>query len=82
MRQSESINDRLSSRRRHVYGFSAVIGLALILVAITVNALHAGGVSQRAEGWQRHTLHVLLATEKLRSSANEARRSRDGIKFG
>lgn len=78
LNQPQALNDRLSSRRRHLFGFSAVIALALMLVGISFNALHAGGARERAQDWQRHTLEVLLATEKLRSAANETLRGERG----
>ncbi|RYD56933.1 MAG: diguanylate cyclase [Sphingomonadales bacterium] len=77
-RKAESRNDHQASRWRHIYGFGAVIALALMLVAITVNALHAGHRQKKAEGWQMHTMQVLLVAERLRSAANEALRGERG----
>ncbi|RYG56998.1 hypothetical protein EON80_28745, partial [bacterium] len=72
------LNDQLSSRRRHIYGFGAVIALALMLVAITVNALQAGQRQRAAEGWQMHTMQVLLVAEQVRSAANAIMRGERG----
>lgn len=77
--KQRNINDVLTSRRRHLYGFTAVIILALLLVAITVNALHAGRAQKQAEGWQLHTMEVMLTAERLRSAANEALRGERGF---
>ncbi|MES2986402.1 MAG: diguanylate cyclase [Pseudomonadota bacterium] len=72
------LNDQLSSRRRHIYGFGAVIALALMLMAITVNALQAGQRQRAAEGWQMHTMQVLLVAEQVRSAANAIMRGERG----
>ena len=73
-----AINDHLSSRRRHLFGFSAVAALALMLVAITLNAVNARATREQAEHWQMHTLEVLLVAEQARSAANEALRGERG----
>lgn len=77
-RKQLSLNDRQASRRRHIYGFSAVIALALMLVAITINAIHAGRMRKTAEGWQMRTMQVLLTAEQVRSAANLALRGERG----
>ncbi|RYD57502.1 MAG: diguanylate cyclase [Sphingomonadales bacterium] len=77
-RITKSQNDHLSSRRRHLYGFGAVVALALMLIAITINAVHAGRVRERAEGWRMHTMEVMLVAEQLRSAANETLRGERG----
>lgn len=74
----KQINDQTSSRRRHVYGFGALIALALMLLAITYNAVRAGQMRTDAEGWQVHTLQVLLTSEELKSAANQALRGERG----
>ncbi|RYE03481.1 MAG: diguanylate cyclase [Sphingomonadales bacterium] len=71
-------DDAQASRRRHVLGFGAVIALALMLVAITANAIYTGQRQKQAEGWHVHTMQVLLVAEQLRSSANEAMRGERG----
>ncbi|RYY26452.1 MAG: diguanylate cyclase [Sphingomonadales bacterium] len=77
-RNTTTLNDQMSSRRRHIYGFGAVIALALMLVAITVNSIHASQRRKEAEGWQMHTMQVLLTAEKVRSAANAALRGERG----
>src|SRR4051812_2485495 len=76
--KAEPRNDHQASRRRHIYGFTAVVLLALMLIAITVNAINAGQRHKRAEGWQLHTMQVLLLAEQVRSAANEALRGERG----
>ncbi|RYD48982.1 MAG: diguanylate cyclase [Sphingomonadales bacterium] len=77
-RKVEPRNDHQASRRRHIYGFGAVVALALMLVAITFNAIQAGQRHKAAEGWQVHTMQVLLVAEQVRSAANEALRGERG----
>ncbi len=78
MSRKTAINDHQSSRRRHVFGFTAVAALALMLVAITLNAVRAGNLRDQAERWQVHTLEVLFVAEQARSAANEALRGERG----
>jgi diguanylate cyclase (GGDEF)-like protein len=73
-----TINNHQSSRRRHLFGFSAVAALALMLIAITLNALNAGRLRERAEHWQVHTMEVLLVAERARAAASEALRGQRG----
>lgn len=73
-----TIDDQLTSRRRHLYGFGAVVVLALLLVAMTVNAIHSSNARQTADGWRVHSLQVMLVTEQIRSAANEALRGERG----
>lgn len=75
---STSSNDRDASRRRHIFGFGAVIALALMLVAITLNAVHTANLRKQAEGAHLHTLQVLLVAEEFRAAANEAMRGERG----
>ena len=68
------VDDQQSSRRRHLFGFGAVALLALMLVAMTFNAVHASIERRNAERWQQHTMEVLLTTEQLRSSMGDSLR--------
>lgn len=78
MTRKIAINDHQSSRRRHLFGFTAVAALALMLIAITLNAVNAAAMRKQAEAWQVHTLQVLLLAEQTRSAANEALRGERG----
>ena len=64
-------NEHFVSRRRHVFGFGALVALALMLVAISLNALHASQVRKEAGQWRAHTLNVMLAAEAARATIYE-----------
>ncbi len=76
--QQHALNDHQTSRRRHLYGFGAVIALALMLVAIAMNAARTDLDRRHAEGWHVHTFQVLLTNEQLRSAVDEALRDERG----
>ena len=73
-----AINDHLSSRRRHIYGFGALIALALMLIGITLNAFHTDQMRKTAQGWQVHSVQVLLTAAQVRSSTNQLLRGARG----
>lgn len=73
-----ALNDRQTSRRRHLLGFGAVAGLALLLIAMTLNAFFARQARERADQWEMHTMEVLLTAEQARSAANMALRGERG----
>lgn len=65
-------------RRRLVFGFGALIILAGLFAAIVANGFHAASKRREAQGWQIHTLQVMLTAESLKSSANMAIRGERG----
>lgn len=77
-RTQQVLNDHQASRRRHLFGFGAVIALAFLLVAIALNAARADLDRKHAEGLHLHTLHVLLANEQIHSAVEAALRDERG----
>ena len=64
--------------RRLVFGFGALLALAGLFAAIVVNDMRASAQRRAAQGWQVHTLEVLLNAESLKSAANMAIRGERG----
>ncbi|MES2444766.1 MAG: diguanylate cyclase [Pseudomonadota bacterium] len=65
-------------RRRLVFGFGALVILALLFAAIVANAVTAASQRRAATGWQVHTLEVLVTAESLKAAANMAIRGERG----
>lgn len=65
-------------RRRLVFGFGALLILAMLFAAIVANALNAAAQRRVAQGWQVHTLEVLVTAEALKAAANTAIRGERG----
>lgn len=65
-------------RRRLIFGFGALAILAGLFAAIVANAFHASQQRRMAQGWQVHTLQVLVTAESLKSAANMAIRGERG----
>ena len=77
--KQRALNDYQSSRRRHLFGFGAVVALALMLIAMTANTFYASHSYKEANRWQMHTLRVLLVSEQTRSAVNMALRGERGF---
>jgi diguanylate cyclase (GGDEF)-like protein len=65
-------------RRRLIFGFGALFILAGLFAAIVANGIHASAQRREAQGWQIHTLQVMLTAESLKSAANMAIRGERG----
>lgn len=65
-------------RRRLVFGFGALLILAGLFAAIVANSFHAASQRRAAQGWQVHTLQVLVTAESLKTAANTAIRGERG----
>jgi diguanylate cyclase (GGDEF)-like protein len=70
--------DYKGRRTRLIFGFGALLVLAGLFAAIVANAFHASAARREAQGWQVHTLQVLLTAESLKSAANMAIRGERG----
>lgn len=68
--------------RRLVFGFGALLILAGLFAAIVANAFHASSQRREAQGWQVHTLEVMVTAEALKATANMAIRGERGYLIG
>jgi diguanylate cyclase (GGDEF)-like protein len=66
-------------RRRLIFGFGALMILAGLFAVIVANAFHAASQRRMAQGWQVHTLEVLVTAESLKAAANMAIRGERGF---
>ncbi len=65
-------------RQRLIFGFGALLILAMLFAAIVGNAMSTAALRRQAQGWYVHTLEVLLAAEALKGAANTAIRGERG----
>jgi len=70
--------DRKGRNSRVIFGFGALVVLAMLFAGIVGNTLGAAGQRRQSEAWQVHTLKVLVTTESLMGAANMAIRGERG----
>lgn len=73
--------DGRSSRRRHLWGFGALVALTLLLVASVIQSFASTHARRASEEVHTHTLEVLLVAEQLRSTVGEAIHGQRGYVF-
>lgn len=65
-------------RGRLIFGFGALLILAGLFAAVVANDFNAAAKRRVAQGWQVHTLEVLVTAESLKAAANMAIRGERG----
>lgn len=65
-------------RQRIILGFGALLILACLFAAVTINAHNAAANRREAQSWYVHTFEVLVSTEAMKSAANMAIRGERG----
>ncbi|HSI17642.1 MAG TPA: hypothetical protein VK980_07730, partial [Sphingomonas sp.] len=55
-------------RQRIICGFGALLILAALFAAVTINANNAQNNRREAQAWYLHTFEVLMATEAMKSA--------------
>ena len=70
--------DRKGRISRLIFGFGALVALAILFAGIVGNTLRAAEQRRQSEAWQVHTLQVLVTTESLMGAANMAIRGERG----
>jgi len=69
---------RKKAGRRRLISLCALIAIAALFTLIIFNAFRVTAQQREAEGWQRHSLEVLLVTGRLETAVNEAMRGERG----
>lgn len=65
-------------RRRLIFGFGALLILAGLFATIVANAFHASAQRREAQGWQVHTLEVMVTAASLKAAADMTIRGERG----
>ncbi|MEZ0242215.1 MAG: diguanylate cyclase [Sphingomonas sp.] len=65
-------------RQRIIFGFGALLILAALFAAVTINANNAQNNRREAQAWYLHTFEVLMATEAMKSAVNMSIRGERG----